>query len=128
MSYGIEEFQPPGATKVLYVVTEDHEPTVYVDLDRKNVGRIRDVLAYTKEPYVWPGGYPLVATCEDGEVLCPTCAGQHIDDCLFDERSGWYVSGVEPYYEGPTLLCAHCGVEMKSAYGDPDEEPDNVAD
>lgn len=128
MAYTIEEFLPPGATKTLYVVTEDGEPTLYVHLRPKEAKRFRNILSYVKEPYVWPGGYPLVATCEDGEVMCPTCVGQHIDDCLFDARSGWYVASVDPYYEGPTLVCSNCDAEMKSAYGDPDEEPDNVVD
>jgi hypothetical protein len=31
------------------------------------------------------------------------------------------------YYEGPPLICDDCGVEIESAYGDPDEEESEVS-
>lgn len=63
--------------------------------------------------YAWPGGYPIVYFCRDGEEICPTCANSG------DENLE--IVGYDVFYEGAPMVCA-CGAEVESAYGDPEEE------
>ena len=93
-----------------------------------NLEEIRD--ANGKLPaYAWPGGYQMIYITSDGAVLCPDCAnGENgsrartkdgTDDAPHD---GWRIDGYAEFLEGPNEPCAHCGKEIESAYGDPDEE------
>lgn len=66
--------------------------------------------------YAWPGGYPVVYVCTDGEEICPACANSG-DESL-------EIVGFEVFYEGPMFYCA-CGTGIESAYGDPDAEEQN---
>lgn len=83
---------------------------------RNSAGRLPD--------YAWPGGYPIVYVMADGECLCPDCAngenGSEASETA--EDPGWRLDGCEVHYEGPPITCAHCGKEIESAYGDPDED------
>lgn len=76
-------------------------------------------------PYAWPGGYPLLFVMTDGECLCPKCARDNralLRVALRDNdrRSGWHPAGLAIHWEGLPEICAHCGTEIPSAYGDPD--------
>jgi hypothetical protein len=76
-------------------------------------------------PYAWPGGYPLILVCEGGAALCFDCGraeGPQILRSIRDNsRDGWRIIGCQVHWEGPAECCAHCGREIPSAYGDPDE-------
>ncbi len=77
-----------------------------------------------REPYAWPGGYPVYTVMSDGALLCPTCARENFRLIINAERSnerfGWRAIGVSVYWEGPDRHCVHCGKPLQSAYGDPD--------
>lgn len=64
--------------------------------------------------HAWPGMYPLVYFCDDGDALCAHCA-KHPDFVLD-------IVSVDPHLEGPAIQCDHCGRWIESAYGDPDDE------
>jgi uncharacterized protein (TIGR02996 family) len=71
--------------------------------------------AYT--PYAWPGGYPLVHWHEEsGTPLCAGCANEFVANNPEETLHS------EPHYEGPPMTCGDCGVDIESAYGDPDAE------
>ena len=62
-------------------------------------------------------------------MLCPDCVNKEIaeidqarTDSHYGRSSGWFVDGVDIHYEGPPKICDHCGAEIESAYGDPEEE------
>jgi len=78
----------------------------------------------TLPKYAWPGGYPILYVMADGAVLCPDCAnGQNGSDASETaDDPGWRLDGMSVHYEGPPEHCAHCNVEIESAYGDPDAE------
>lgn len=73
-------------------------------------------------PYAWPGGYPLALLMSDGETLCFDCGKtegrQIIQSIRLADRSGWRAIGCFIHWEGPAEICAHCGAEIPSAYGE----------
>ena len=79
-----------------------------------------------REPYAWPGGYPVYTIMSDGALLCPDCARseyRQIARSTKDKaRDGWHAIGADVYWEGPDEPCGHCGKPLPSAYGDPDAE------
>lgn len=79
--------------------------------------------------YAWPGGYPIIYVMEDSDVLCPPCVngenGSEVGSPDVDGDPQWTVAVCDCYWEGPVLYCGHCGGEIESAYGDPDEETES---
>ena len=77
-----------------------------------------------REPSAWPGGYPRYAVLSDGEMLCRDCACENYRAILYSTRhdlgDDWQCVGVDVLWEG-TESCAHCGKDLESAYGDPDD-------
>lgn len=76
--------------------------------------------------YAWPGGYPIVYIASDGEPFCPDCAndeGFRLEPNIpgEDDRDGFLLVGYAIHWEGPPEICGHCGAEIESVYGDPDE-------
>lgn len=81
--------------------------------------------------YAWPGGYPIMYVFEDGECCCSDCANRwNGSEARIGGgyRDGWALIGFSIHYEGPPEICAHCGVEIGSAYGDPDSEEKSESD
>lgn len=60
------------------------------------------------------GGYPLMYV-GDGIVLCGKCASKAAKSVqvTLEQRTHW---------EGSPVSCDECGVEIESAYGDPNED------
>lgn len=87
-----------------------------------------EILAQVKrairEPYAWPGGYPVYTVMEDGELLCPKCARENFKQIARDTaaawRGSWGAIGAEVHCENFDSelpdLCGHCGDELQSAY------------
>lgn len=75
--------------------------------------------------YAFPGGYQVIATMSDGSMLCPDCVRDHLriiaESTAGNFRDGWTFSGADVYWEGPSMFCDHCGRELPSEYGDPEE-------
>jgi hypothetical protein len=97
-------------------------------------------------PYAWPGGYPRLAVMADGESLCLTdCLS--LDKAKAGDREArsvvalvfaaharpqyrdaqWTVAGFDIHWEGPPEVCVHCGADIPSAYGNPDDDADAPA-
>lgn len=72
-------------------------------------------------------GYPFIYYAEDGGVLCPACVNgengsvAHVNGTR-GEDAQWNVIESDVHWEGPPIQCDHCGKEIESAYGDPEEE------
>lgn len=92
----------------------------------KNLKIIHDVKYAARNKYAWPGGYPLLVIMSDGACLCCDCARSEfalIARAARDgDRDGWASIGTDIHWEGPPEICAHCGAEIESAYGNPDQE------
>lgn len=87
---------------------------------------VEQVKSFIRQPYAWPGGYPLILVMNDGECLCADCARSSfraiVNSTKHRVRDGWDAAGVEVFWEGPVMYCAHCNASIESAYGDPQEE------
>ena len=82
---------------------------------------LREVKQAIRQPYAWPGGYPLYITMADGEALsvdsarenwraiCWSTIGQH--------RDSWRAFGADINWEDNSLYCAHSGEKIEPAYG-----------
>ena len=71
------------------------------------------------------GCYTLLYLADDGETFCAKCAnGENGSDASesADPGSGWLIVAQFVHWEGPPELCAHCGEECPSEYGDPEKE------
>jgi hypothetical protein len=85
---------------------------------------LRDVKSAIREPYAWPGGYPLYVLMNDGEALSIEAAKENWRSIcwstLHKSRDGWDAAGVDINWEDTNLVCAHTGKPIESAYGDQD--------
>ena len=70
-------------------------------------------------PFAWPGGYPVYALMDDGEMICHDCLNDKSNPVHEgDEADGWRFEGADIYWEGETLICPNCNKEnIESAYG-----------
>ena len=85
----------------------------------------QDLLNFFERPFVWPGGYQLIALMADDEPMCHECVVENkklisqVDpDCPDDTQ--WTLTDVFVRWEGPPLICCNCYAEIPSEYGDPD--------
>lgn len=66
-----------------------------------------------REPYAWPGGYPVYAICSDGELLCTECARENYRQIASGQ---WAMAGLTVNWESENETCAHCGKILECAY------------
>lgn len=89
---------------------------------------IVNVKRATREPYAWPGGYPLYIVMSDGAALCTDCAKKELGLIAAATsqgyQDGWKAEGVDINWEDTELYCDHCGNHIESAYGG--EAQDNL--
>jgi len=77
--------------------------------------RLADQLV--REPWAWPGGYPLHAVMDDGSVICRFCAEEEREwIALTNGHDGWCVVRLEVNWEGEDLCCDCCGRRVEVAY------------
>ena len=62
----------------------------------------------------FPGMYTIIYLDSSDNVFCSECATKHPEG----------IETVRTYDEGPTFQCHGCGVELKSSYGDPEDDND----
>ena len=82
------------------------------------VGQVKRAI---REPFAWPGGYPVYTVMADGELLCTDCAAHNFKQIVADtyDRWGgsWSAAGAEVKWDGESEYCCNCGKELPSAYG-----------
>lgn len=87
---------------------------------------ITQVKRAIREPFAWPGGYPVYTVMTDGELMCPSCAKSNFRQIVADTYArfggSWRAAGAGVKWEGEAEPCCHCGKQLESAYGDPDAE------
>lgn len=83
---------------------------------------LRAVKQAIRQPYAWPGGYPLYVVMADGEALSCDAARQEWRQIVFatlrGARDGWRALGAGINWEDTALYCAHTGERIPSAYGE----------
>lgn len=81
---------------------------------------VESVKEYIRQPYAWPGGYPMVLIMDDGECLCPKCARDNfkliVAATKSNARDGWQACHVPINYEDDELYCANCNAHIDCAY------------
>lgn len=119
MSLAIENVRTQSGW--LHVVTKDGAPIVplRVFLDEARAALVRDILEYADaapgQAHTPVGCYPLVATLNNGEVLCSKCVQFSLEDCLLEDDL-YKITSVDVYWEGPPMVCDQCGRQMPAAY------------
>ena len=82
-----------------------------------------------RQPYAWPGGYPLFAIMDDGGALCVKCLKSEfalIARSTIQSHNhswpvdGWSVHGIDTNWEDPALYCDNCNKRIESAYAEDD--------
>lgn len=80
------------------------------------------VREFIRQPFAFPGGYPLVLVMSDGGTLCASCARDNYKLISYATRhamrDGWEAEGVQAHWEGAPECCDNCGAETESAYGE----------
>ncbi len=83
---------------------------------------LREVKRAIREPYAWPGGYPLFIIMADGEALSVEAAHDNwrliCRATLAGLHDGWRAAGADINWEDNSLYCAHTGKQIESAYGE----------
>lgn len=91
-------------------------------MNRKAINALKNAI---RQPYAWPGGYPVYIMLTDGELLCRDCARKEFKQIVHSTkhsiRDGWQAAGATILWEG-TEFCAHCAKQLESAYGEGETE------
>ena len=89
---------------------------------KKRIEILRQVKSAIRQPYAWPGGYPLYIVMHDGESLSCDAARSEWRQIVFATlhglRDGWRAIGADINWEDDALFCAHTGARIPSAYGE----------
>ena len=79
-----------------------------------------EVKQFIRQPYAWPGGYPLFAITADGGYLCKDCVKANAKLIIGSTRrnlaDGWAVLAVDVNWEDEHLVCDNCGKPIEAAY------------
>ena len=91
-------------------------------LVKSEISRLKDAKRFVRNPYAWPGAYPLVLITTDGSCLCDKCTRGNwklvCEESFNNTNCGFRVSGVGVNWENTDLYCDHCGKQIESAYGE----------
>ena len=83
---------------------------------------IEKLKSFIRQPYAWPGGYPLFGIFKDGGTCCKKCAKKEYKTILADTVSRFGSSfeffDVDVNWEDVDLICDHCNQPIESAYGE----------
>ena len=83
---------------------------------------IEQLKNFIRQPYAWPGMYPMFAVMGDGEPLCKDCASKEYRRIVRDTMEGFnesfQVIGTEVNWEDSECYCCHCNNRIESAYGE----------
>jgi hypothetical protein len=89
---------------------------------KQSTNTLQSVRAFARQPYAFPGGYPIILIMVDGETICAKCARDNYrlisDATRNNSRDGWQAAGTDIHWEGEPLNCANCNATTESAYGD----------
>ena len=82
---------------------------------------IEQVKRAIRQPYAWPGGYPVYTVMADGDLLCADCAKAEFRQIVRDTKyhGCWAATGAEILWESDSPQhCAQCSKHLPSAYGE----------
>ena len=110
----------PNLVKTSYNQTFSRKDVMRVPGKKYRESHWPQVNTYQLAKFSGYGGYPLTYITRDNCVLCAKCA---TEQATRRDRDHWpRIVGVDVYYEGPAIACEGCGVDIESAYGDPNAD------
>ena len=68
--------------------------------------------------YAWPGGYPMALLMADGEVIDARSVRENYRLIRRETGRDWTPVDIFIHWEGDSLICAHSGRAIESAYGE----------
>ena len=72
-----------------------------------------------RNPWAWPGGYPMFAITDDGAALCHKCCKSEFRNIATSyPGDGWTIAALDINYEDNMLFCDNCNDLIESACGD----------
>lgn len=91
--------------------------------DRDMSSILKGVKNAIREPYDWPGGYPVYTVMSDGGLMCADCARKNYKriaqaTLMRDHLSSWFSFGCMVLWEGTGDQCCNCNKDLESAYGE----------
>jgi len=90
----------------------------YAIKEQRKQETMKQVKQALRQPYAWPGGYPLQMATYDG-CICHKCVRKNFRAVAVDTRAGyggWAIQSVDILWEGEHA-CVECGAEIETAYG-----------
>jgi hypothetical protein len=91
-------------------------------LVKSEIAKLKTAKEYVRQPYTWPGGYPLALITCDGGCLCHKCTKDEwalvCAESFENTNNGFRVAGVDVNWENDDLYCDHCNTRIESAYGE----------
>ena len=116
----IEQLRSAGKRPGAYAIEQSRRKT------NKENPILEQMDAAIKQPYAWPGGYPIYCYTDDGETAHPKCVEAEYQrfrsSTLNKEKDGYQIIAVDVYWEGPDVDCCICNKPCESAYGDPEDD------
>lgn len=95
-------------------------------LIKSEILRLKAAKEYVRQPYAWPGCYPLALITADGCALCVDCVKKEwpliCAESFENTNNGFRIAGIDVNWENDELTCDHCGKVMQSAYGEKEIE------
>ena len=89
-------------------------------MTRDAIAVLRQVKESIRNPYVWPGGYPICALMADGDILCIDALRENYRlvayDMVHGVQHGWRVLSVVVNWRDPGLTCSQTGARIEAAY------------
>jgi hypothetical protein len=90
-------------------------------INRLELQALHAAKRFARQPYAWPGAYPLFLITADSACLCSDCTRKEwISICaesFQDTNCGFRAAAVDINWEDTDLHCDHCGKQLESAYG-----------
>lgn len=83
---------------------------------------LKAVRDFIRQPYAWPGGYPLFLVMRDNEAMCKDCVKDNyrlISKATHEQdSSGWEAECVAVNWEDDDLTCSNCNHKIECTYSD----------
>jgi hypothetical protein len=81
----------------------------------------KSIKEFIRQPFAWPGAYPMALLMADGEVLCHKCSHENFKQISYaathSHAGSWEPCAPFINWEDEDLFCCHCDEKIASAYG-----------
>lgn len=115
----------PDGPRMITVPSLPYEAITMSSPRASHIEILHRVKQAIRQPYAWPGGYPLFVVMDDGESMSIDAARENWRQicraAIGRNDRDWIPCDVQINWEDPELFCVHSGKRIESAYAEPDE-------